>query len=371
MDVQPASRETEPWETEPFVFTRKDDTYFGRGTTDDKGPALTALYGAKAALEAGVGVNIRFLWELEEEIGSPHFEATLRTMKDRARTDSVVVSDTVWVSRGRPSISSGLRGLQRFSFTLETAAVDAHSGASGGAARNPVAELAQLASEMHDARTGRVRIPGFYDDVSPLTRKEAEDFRRSGFSVARFMKDHGFRSLRTREPLEVMKRIWALPTFEVHGLAGGYTGPGVKTIVPPRAELKVSVRLVPDMKPDKIARAVKAFVKERNPDVRIETDPAALPFKGHTSGPHVEAVKSAIRFAWGQEPVFTREGGTIGAVLSMEQVLKAPVLFLGLSLPDHGYHAPNENYDWGQAEGGMVAFARYFEEVSRIPRGRR
>jgi acetylornithine deacetylase/succinyl-diaminopimelate desuccinylase-like protein len=185
------------------------------------------------------------------------------------------------------------------------------------------------------------------------------------------MKDHGFRSIRTKDPLEVMKRLWALPTFEVHGLVGGYSGPGVKTVVPPNAELKVSVRLVPDMSPAKIARAVRAFVKRRNPDVRIETDPAALYFKGHISGPYVDAVKSAIRFTWGKEAVLTREGGTIGAVLTMEQVLKAPVLFLGLSLPDHGYHAPNENFDWGQAEGGIVAFAKYFEEVSRIPSRRR
>ena len=371
MDVQPASKKTEPWVSEPFVFTKQGDKYLGRGTTDDKGPALAALYGAKAALEAGVPVNIRFLWELEEEIGSPHFAATLKTMKDVARTDSVVVSDTVWVSRGRPSISSGLRGLQRFIFTLETAATDAHSGTTGGAARNPVAELAQLAAEMLDARTGRVRIPGFYDDVEPLTKKQVDDFRKSGFSVARFMKDHGFKSIRTRDPLEVMKRIWALPTLEVHGLVGGYTGPGVKTVVPPHAELKVSCRLVPDMKPAKIAKAVKAFVKKRNPDVKVDADEAALPFKGHVSGPYVEAVKNAIRFSWGKDPVLTREGGTIGAVLSMEQILKAPVLFLGLSLPDHGYHAPNENFDWGQAGGGMVAFAKYFDEVSRIPRGRR
>src|SRR5262245_33047948 len=199
MDVQPASRETEPWATEPFVFTKKGDTYYGRGTTDDKGPALSALFGAKAALEAGVPVNIRFLWELEEEIGSPHFAATLKTIENALRTDVVVVSDTVWVSRGRPSISSGLRGLQRFTFTLETAATDQHSGTTGGAARNPVAELAQLASEMHDARTGRVKIPGFYEDVASLTRSEAADFKSSGFSVPRFMKDHGFRSLRTRD----------------------------------------------------------------------------------------------------------------------------------------------------------------------------
>jgi len=364
MDVQPASRETEPWETEPFLFTRRGDTYYGRGTTDDKGPALTALFGARAAIDAGVKVNVRFLWETEEEIGSPNFAATLKAMGPAAATDAVVVSDTVWVSRGRPSLSCGLRGLQRFVLKLETAATDQHSGTTGGAARNPLGELCQLVSEMYDARTGRVRIPGFYADVAPLTRREVLDFRKAGFSVKGFMKDHGFRSIRTRDPLEVMKRLWAWPTLEVHGLVGGYTGPGVKTIVPPRGELKLSVRLVPDMKGEKVTRLVKRFVKERNPDVVVEAGSSAAPYRGVTTGPWVEAARRAFRFAFGKDPVFVREGGTIGAVLSMEQILKAPIAFMGLSLPDHGYHAPNENYDWGQASGGMAAFAKYFEEVA-------
>jgi acetylornithine deacetylase/succinyl-diaminopimelate desuccinylase-like protein len=366
LDVQPASRKTEPWRTEPFTFTKEGDTYYGRGTTDDKGPALTALLGAVAAREAGVPVNIRFLWETEEEVGSPNFHRTLQSLGTAARTDVVVVSDTVWVSRGRPSLSAGLRGLQRFIFRLETAETDQHSGTTGGVARNPLAELCQLASEIFDARTGRVKIPGFYEDVAPLSRKELADFKASGFSVSGFVKDHGFKSVRTRDPLEMMKRLWALPTFEIHGLVGGYTGPGVKTIVPPRAELKATVRLVPDMKGEKLARLVKAFVKKKSPDVTVEVGSSAPAFKGRITGPYVEAAQRAVKFAFGKEPVFVREGGTIGAVLSMEQLLKAPIVFMGLSLPDHGYHAPNENYDWGQAGGGIVAFAKYFEEVSAM-----
>jgi acetylornithine deacetylase/succinyl-diaminopimelate desuccinylase-like protein len=364
LDVQPASKETEPWTSEPFTFTKQGDKYLGRGTTDDKGPALAALFGARAAVEAGVPVNMKFLWELEEEIGSPNFAATLKRIGDAAATDAVVVSDTVWVSRGRPSLSAGLRGLQRITFHLETAETDQHSGTTGGAARNPVAELCQLAGEILDARTGKVRIPGFYDDVEKLTRQQAADFVASGFSVKGFVKDHGFRSIRTKDPLEVMKRLWALPTFEVHGLVGGYTGPGVKTVVPPKAELKCSVRLVPNMKGEKVVRLVREFVKRRNPDVRVEAGPAAGAYKGVTTGPFVDAAKRAVKFAFGKEPVFVREGGTIGAVLSMEQILKRPIVFMGLSLPDHGYHAPNENFDWGQAGGGIVAFARYFEEVA-------
>ncbi len=370
LDVQPASKETEPWRTEPFTFTVEGDTYRGRGTTDDKGPALTALFGAKAALDAGVPVNIRFLWETEEEVGSPHFAETLKTIGAAAATDAVVVSDTVWVSRQRPALSTGLRGLQRFHFHLETAETDQHSGSTGGAARNPVAELCQLASEIFDARTGRVKIPGFYDDVAKPTKQELADFKASGFSVKGFMKEYGFRSIRTKDPMEIMKRLWALPTFEVHGLVGGYQGPGVKTIVPPRAELKATVRMVPDMKAEKLIRLVKAFVKKHAPDVRVEAGSSAAPYKGHTSGPFIEAAQRAVKFAFGKDPVFVRQGGTIGAVLSMEQILKVPIAFMGLSLPEHGYHAPNENYDWGQASGGVVAFAKYFEEVAALPKGR-
>jgi acetylornithine deacetylase/succinyl-diaminopimelate desuccinylase-like protein len=369
LDVQPASKETEPWRTEPFRFTVKGDTYFGRGTTDDKGPALTALYGAKAALDAGVPVNIRFLWETEEEVGSPHFAETLRKAGAAAATDAVVVSDTVWVSKQRPALSSGLRGLQRFHFYLETAETDQHSGSTGGAARNPVAELCQLASEIFDGRTGRVKIPGFYDDVAKLTKQELKDFKDCGFSVKGFMSEYGFKSIRTKDPLDIMKRLWALPTFEIHGLVGGYQGPGVKTIVPPRAELKATVRMVPDMKAEKLIRQVKAFVKKVAPDVRVEAGSSAAPYKGQTTGPFVEAAQRAVKFAFGKDPVFVRQGGTIGAVLSMEQILKAPIAFMGLSLPSHGYHAPNENYDWGQASGGMVAFAKYFEEVAALPKG--
>ncbi len=366
LDVQPASRETEPWRSEPFKLTTQGSTYYGRGTTDDKGPALAALFGARAAIDAGVPVNVKFLWETEEEIGSPHFAETLASIGAAAATEAVVVSDTVWVSRGRPSLSAGLRGLQRITFHLETAETDQHSGTTGGAARNPVAELAQLSAEIFDARTGRVRIPGFYDDVEKLTARQIADFKAAGFSVKGFIKDHGFKSIRTRDPLDVMKRLWAMPTFEVHGLVGGYTGPGVKTIVPPRAELKASVRLVPNMKGEKVVRLVKAFVRKRNPDVRVEGGSSAAPYKGTTSGPYVDAARRAVKLAFGKDPVFVREGGTIGAVLQMERILRCPIVFMGLSLPDHGYHAPNENFDWGQAGGGIAAFAKFFEEAATL-----
>jgi acetylornithine deacetylase/succinyl-diaminopimelate desuccinylase-like protein len=224
----------------------------------------------------------------------------------------------------------------------------------------------QLVSEMYDARTGKVKIKGFYDDVEPPTKVELEDFRNSGFTIKGFKKDHLFKSIRSDDALDVMKRIWAMPTFEVHGLVGGYTGPGIKTVIPPRAEVKLSCRLVRNQDPRKILKLIRDFVKQRNPDVKLETEGQMWPYKAPTSGPLAEAVKDAMKFAFGREPVFVREGGSIGAVISMEKVLAAPVMFLGLSLPEHGYHAPNENFDWSQASGGMVAFAKYFDNVARM-----
>ncbi len=364
LDVQPA--EGPDWKTEPFRFVRDGDRYLGRGTTDDKGPAISALFGAKYAADNGARVNIDFLWELEEEIGSPHFEATIKAHRDDFRTQSVVVSDTVWVSRKHPACPAGLRGLQGFRFTLRTGETDQHSGTTGGAARNPQAEICALIAECLDAKTGRVKIPGFYDDVVKPTKKELDDLRKCGFTTREFKKDHLLKSLRVDDPLEVMKRIWMMPTFEVHGIAGGYVGPGVKTIIPPSATAIVSCRLVPNQNPKKIVKLVKAFVKKKNPDVEVWHEHELPGYLAKTTGPHADAIRASMKFAFGKEPVFVREGGSIGAVLSMEKVLKAPVYFLGLSLPEHGYHAPNENFDWQQARGGMMAFAEYFRRVGEI-----
>ena len=364
LDVQPA--EGDDWKTPPFQFVKKGDRYFARGTTDDKGPAMTALYGAKYAWEHDAPVNIRFLWEFEEEIGSPNFESTIKQHAKDFATDSVVVSDTVWVSRSRPAQPAGLRGLQGFRFTLQTGETDQHSGTAGGAARNPVTELCQLVSECVDGRTGKVKIPGFYADVIPPSRRDLEDLKNSGFTTKDFKRDHLFRSLRVDDAMEIMKRVWMMPTFEVHGIAGGYQGPGVKTIIPPKATAIVSCRLVPNMNPKKIVRLVTDFVKSKNPDVKVTAEHELPAYQGKTTGPYADAIRAATKFAFDKDLVFVREGGSIGAVLSMERVLKTPVFFLGLSLPEHGYHAPNENFDWGQAEGGMAAFADYFRRVGEM-----
>jgi acetylornithine deacetylase/succinyl-diaminopimelate desuccinylase-like protein len=362
LDVQPADGDA--WRTDPFRMTIEGDRYIGRGATDDKGPALTALLGALAARDAGARINIQFLWELEEETGSEHFEHAISENRERLRTDSVVVSDTIWVTRGKPSSPAGLRGMQSFRLLLRTATTDLHSGITGGVVRNPLAELMQVVASCVDARTGRVLIPGFYDEVEQLSLAEEDAFLSSGFSVETFKRDHQVTSLRETEPLEVMRRLWALPTFEVHGVVGGYTGPGVKAAIPPAAEVKLSCRLVPNMTSERTLERIRSFIGERFPDVQIEAEPGLDPYKASTTGPLADAIRAAYRFAFESDAVFTREGGSIGAVPTMERILGVPVVFLGLSLPEHGYHAPNEFFDWPQAAGGIVAFAHYFSSLA-------
>jgi len=364
LDVQPAQ---EPeWKQEPFAFKNENGIYGGRGATDDKGPALSALFAARFAVEQDLPINVRFLWELEEEIGSPHFTDGLKNREAIPRPNSVIVSDTIWIAKGRPAMPYGLRGLIGARLTLRTGSKDAHSGVTGGAARNPLAELMDVANACVNAKTGEVKIPGFYQDVVQPTKAEIKSFLKSGFQVKRFKEAYGFHSLRTDDPAEVTRRIWAAPTFEIHGLTGGYHGPGVKTVVPSHGELKVSMRLVPNQTPEKAFALLNKYVAKLNPDIKVEREGMLHPFKGSFDGPYVECVRRAAKAGFGKEPAFIREGGSIGAVVTMQKAWKVPILFLGLSLPEHGYHAPNEYFDWGQASGGMKAFAHYFAELAKM-----
>lgn len=362
LDVQPAN---EPeWITQPFVFEKDGDLYRGRGATDDKGPALAAFYAAKAAHERGLALNFQFIWEFEEEIGSPSFMAFMQAHKDKLQTDSVVVSDTIWISRGKPAAPLGLRGMVSFHLRLETGTKDVHSGLAGGAARNPIGELCQLIVDMYDARTGAIKVPGLVAEAVPPGEEEIAGFLASGFEAGEFKRAHGLKCLRTDDPRELTQSIWAKPTFEVHGIVGGYVGAGIKAIVPPRAEAKVSMRLVPNLQPDVVFDRIVAFVAKANPDVKVEKGGALEPYAGSAEGPYADAVRTSLRFAFGADPAFVREGGSIGAVVTMQKVLGCPIMFIGLSLPEHGYHAPNEHFEWSMAEGGMKAFSRYFELVA-------
>ncbi len=372
LDVQPA--DSEGWRTNPFVLEAIGERYHGRGATDDKGPALTALFAVRLALAASVKLNFQFLWECEEEIGSPSFATALAALvKDQPglHTDSIVVSDTIWPSANQPAIPVGLRGLLAFLVRLQTGDKAVHSGTTGGAARNPVGELCALIAACYDARTGKVRIPGFYEGIRKPTANERRELARSGLSRKDFQKAHGLHSLRFSEDARLRQAIMTEPTFEVHGLVGGYAGMGVKTIVPHKAEAKLSCRLVPGQDPREVFRRIKRFVGRKCPDAEVVFDAALEPYLADSKGPFLQAALRATEETFGKKAVLTREGGSIGAVVTMARLLRKEVVLLGLSLPEDGYHAINESFSWRQAKNGMAMFYRYFHNLAAINAPRR
>ena len=365
LDVQPAD---EPeWSSNPFELEIRADQYFGRGTTDDKGPALAALLAARYSNQHGVPLNLQFIWEFEEEIGSPNFEGFIQDRLANLQTDSVVISDTIWISRDRPAIPYGLRGLITFTISLETGSRDVHSGLAGGGARNPINELCAVIGRCYDVETGRILVPGFYENVLPTDPVEIQGFLDSGFTCDGFQEAHELKSLRHKTPAKLVRQLWTRPTFEVHGIVGGYTGPGVKTSIAPRAQAKISMRLVPDQDPLRQFELTKTWLKELNSDVEVELDSTLAPFLGTRNGPYADAASNAMQTAFGAVPAAVREGGSIGAVLTLHNYLKVPIVFLGLSLPEHGYHAANENFDWKQTSGGIRMFVEYFRQISQLP----
>ena len=368
LDVQPAD---EPeWKSEPFRMRIEGERYLGRGTTDDKGPALACLLAIAHAARRGSTLGFQLLWEFEEEVGSPHFAEMLaehRTALGDVR--AVLVSDTLWVSADRPSMDVGLRGFQALLLRLRTAEVDAHSGVVGGGAPNPITGLARVLAACVDARTGAILVPGLRDGIVPVSDAELDVYVRSGFDVERFRATYGFRRLLATEPRELLRRLWTEPTFEVHGIAGGYQGPGVKSVVPAWAEAKLSLRLVPGQSPARVVEAIRRFVAELDPLVEVVPLGSAPAFVTSLDAPECRAMDRAAERVLGQTLAVTRGGGSIPAVAIMAEVLRAPVLLMGLSLPEHGYHAPNEFFDWTQARRGVELYASWFEELERLKRG--
>jgi acetylornithine deacetylase/succinyl-diaminopimelate desuccinylase-like protein len=361
LDVQPAGgsewRQADPFAFEVEPHAKREFIYRGRGSTDDKGPALCALRAASFVAQKRLPIDVCVLWETEEEIGSPHFAEVVQARREALSCDAVIVSDTVWPSDEQPAVSVGLRGSLMAQCRLHTAAAEVHSGMAGGVARNPVRELTRLAVALEQARFWREGV------VTP-TPAEVEDFVRSGFELEYFKRSFHLEKMETDIPIEMMLRLWARPTFEVHALLGGYAGAGVKTSIPEAGELKLSFRLVPDQEPELIARELVDFVRGHNPDVEVTIAGFLRPYRGVATGPVHDAIVEGLGDAVGRAPVRVREGGSIGAVPIMHDLLGVPVHFLPLSLPEHGYHAPNEFFDWKQARVGIEAFGRTFAKLA-------
>lgn len=370
-DVQPVEP-LDQWVSPPFEPQVRHGELFARGAVDDKGQVLYHLEAVRGLLErdGALPVNLKVLVEGEEEIGSPHFEKLLRREAERLTCDVVVVSDTEMLSRDIPSMCVGMRGLVALEVRLTTSTIDLHSGSFGGAVPNAARHAATLIAALHTSE-GRVAIPGFYDAVRPPSAAERSAVGALPFDVGEFMAISGVRILEGEEGYSTVERIGMRPTAEVTGLGAGHTGPGVKTIVPSGAVVKLAFRLVPDQDPVEIAELVEAWVRVRVPagvDVEITRESDGVkPMLTPPEHPAVAATARAVERVWGTAPRFTREGGS-GPEEALGRVLDAPVVFLGVGLPDDAIHAPNERIVLEQFDRGVLAAAEVYHELGAMPR---
>jgi acetylornithine deacetylase/succinyl-diaminopimelate desuccinylase-like protein len=364
-DVQPVDP-LELWTSPPFSPVIVDGECRARGAVDDKGQVLYEIEAARGLLAANgaLPVNLKFIIEGEEEIGSPHFEALLHQEAARLACDVVVVSDTGMIAPDVPSITVGMRGLVAFDVTLVTSTTDLHSGIFGGTVPNAARVAADLVAALHDAQE-RVTLPGFYDRVRDLSAAEQASMDAQPFDEAGFMAAAGVKALVGEAGFTAIERTSTRPTAEVVGLTGGYGGPGIKTIVPATANLKIALRLVPDQRPEEITAAFEAWVAAHLPpgvSATVVPEGGVAPALTPVDHPAMGALVRAIERVWGTAPLFTRSGGS-GPEEALGRVLGAPVLFLGIALPDDRFHAPNERMVMSQFWKGLLAAGELLVEL--------
>jgi acetylornithine deacetylase/succinyl-diaminopimelate desuccinylase-like protein len=368
-DVQPVDP-VELWESPPFEATVRDGEIYARGAADDKGQVFMHFKAVEAHLQRNgrLPVNMKFLIEGEEEVGSKHLDNFVRDHRDLLKADVVVISDSAMFDRGVPSICYSLRGLIYYQIDLRGTKSDLHSGIFGGAVANPAMVLAQVLAQMKD-RGGRVKIPGFYDDVRVLTEEERAEWRKLPFNERKYRQDLGAPKLFGESGYTTLERVWARPTFEVNGLLAGFTGDGAKTVIPAVAMAKVSMRLVPSQEPDRVAQQFEDYVKKVAPktmELKLTRMHGGKPWITGFDNAFVQAAGRAIEQGFGQKPVFTREGGSIPVVATFQEELGLPAVLFGVGLPDENAHAPNERLDLGNFHNGIIASAFLYQEIAAI-----
>jgi acetylornithine deacetylase/succinyl-diaminopimelate desuccinylase-like protein len=368
-DVQPVDP-LDLWQSPPFEATIRDGEIYARGSADDKGQVFMHLKAVEAYMKQNgrLPVNMKFILEGEEEVGSENLDDFIRAHKPELAADVVVISDSAMFARGVPSICYGLRGLVYFQVDLRGSSTDLHSGSFGGAVANPAFVLCQMIAQMKD-RGGRVKVPGFYDDVVPLQDEERQAWESLPFNEKKYRKDFGVPKLFGETGFTTLERTWARPTVEVNGLLSGFTGEGAKTVLPAIAMAKISMRLVPNQDPNKIAGLFQTFVEKIAPktmELKITRMHGGKPWMTSFDNPFVQAAGRAIEKGFGRKPIFTREGGSIPVVSTFQEELGLPSVLFGVGLPDENAHAPNEKLDVSNFHNGIIASAYLYDEMSRL-----
>jgi acetylornithine deacetylase/succinyl-diaminopimelate desuccinylase-like protein len=370
-DVQPADP-IELWRHPPFEPTEEGDLLVARGATDDKGQSFAHVKAVAAMLaeRGSLPVNVKFLIEGEEESGGQAIEEYVRQDGGkRLACDCVMISDSSLFAPGQPSMVYGLKGLCYLEMKVTGPNRDLHSGTYGGAVRNPLNALADIVSKLRDPETGEILIPGFYDDVRPVEDWERKEFASLPFDEAAYREDLGVDALYGEEGYTTRERTSVRPTCDVNGIFGGYMGKGAKTVLPSWGGAKVSMRLVPDQEPKKIARLFEDYVKSIAPSgvtVEVSYLHGADPVVIEVQGPLVEAAMEAMKEIWGARPVRIREGGSIPIVSTFSQVLGVPALLLGFGLNDDNLHSPNEKFNISHYYNGIRSVARMLDLLGEV-----
>jgi len=368
-DVQPVDP-VELWDSPPFEPVIKGDKIFARGSADDKGQIFIHLKAIEAYLgtQAELPINIKLLFEGEEEVGSTHLEGFIQENAAMLGADYVVISDTPMFREGYPGITYGLRGLAYLQVNLKGTNTDLHSGSFGGLVKNPINALVEILAQMKDG-DGRILIPGFYDDVLPITENEHNKLAQLPFDPQQFADAIAAPALFGEAGFEDLERLWARPTFDINGIWGGFQGEGAKTVIPALAHAKVSMRLVANQDPDDIARKFTDYVNSLLPEsmeAEIDAMHGGFGYVTDLDNPGLQAGVRALKKAFGKEVDFLREGGSIPIVKVFADIVKAPVLLMGYGLPDQNAHAPNENFSLYNFHKGIESIVYFFEEIGKL-----
>ena len=366
-DVQPPDPLDE-WDSGPFDPTIRDGNLYARGATDDKGQVFAIVKAFEAVSKGGKPpVNMRFIIEGQEETGSEVLTELLEQRPELVRGDAAIVADTQYYAPGWPAIEVGLRGIVYGEITVRTATTDLHSGLYGGAAPNAHETLVHLLAKLKTEK-GRIRIPGLYEAVKRPSKAQRDDWDKLPFDERQFMRDEvGSKALTGLTQYSVLERLWALPTFEIHGISGGFTGEGAKTVIPAEATAKFSLRLVPGQKQKTVEKQVTRAVKQLAPkwaDVSVSFIHGADPVLVDTDSKPFELIDQAFNEVEGRHVVLTRSGGSIPIVSELGKE-DAPVLLAGIGLPDDRLHAPNEKLGVEQFYNGVQVFGRFLELMGK------
>lgn len=361
-DVQPPDP-LELWMSDPFHAEVRGENLYGRGSADMKGQVLACLKAVEAIVRTDrLPVNIKWLIEGEEEIGSEHLDGFIKQNKELLASDFCLNADAGMLSADEPSITTGLRGLAYFELRVHGPTKDLHSGLFGGIIHNPAQVLAELIAGMHD-RTGRVTLPGFYAKVRRLAAGERREFARLPLTKKMYLQQTGVPELWGEPNFTPPERLGARPTLEVNGLLSGFTGTGSKTVLPAWAMAKISCRLVPDQTEADTTQQLRAYLGQRAPkDVRWDLKylHGARPALVNTDNPGVRAMSAALKDVWGKAPHFLREGGTIGVVAQLQRHLGLESVLFGFALPESDAHSPNEKLHLPTWQRGIEALIRFF-----------